>query len=338
MSEDREPVVALSVPKEAEVLPSYEVEGLDIDYERMLAVAEKRSVFIMGVRKLAVSQTRPQDWLGRKQKNGTTNYDLMGTGAERIRSFCNVGFTNKTRRVEEWSKESGRGYTIIFEADCYIGTSKTGLLPVMGSCASDDDFFSVEHAEVPYNADNPEHQALVTSGDGRISHDQKSLYIRRRIPATEIDKTLIEKSALCNLIVNGVTRVLGIRRMSIEDLKGYGINTDQIAGFEYGSGKAASGRLAPAVEEKRNEIKRMMVELAGGDERKALEHLKSRTAFNDYKGAESWERLTEKQINFQYDKIKVDYAAWREGQPQEQKKGPQRPATPAKPEQRREEI
>lgn len=320
------PVVgSLPIPREAEVLPSYEVEGVDVDYERMLAVAEKRAKFISGVRKLAVSQTRTQDWLARRQKNGAANYDLMGPGAERIRSFCNVGFVNKTRRVEEWTKESGRGYTIIFEAECFIGTPRTGCLPVLGACSSSDEFFSTEHSEIPLVPENPEQQALIASGEGRPSNDGKTLYIRRRIPASEVDKTLIEKSALCNLVVNGVTRVLGLRKMSAEDLKGYGIDVDKIAGFEYGSGKAASGRLSPAEEQKRDEIKKMLVEMAGGDEKKALEHLKSRTAFNDYKGCESWDRLTPKQLVFQYERVKGDYTAWREGSPQEPpKRGPQK--------------
>jgi len=298
---------------------------VDIDYERMLAVAEKRAAFVTGVRKLAVSQTRTQDWLCRKQKNGAANYDLMVTGAERIRTFCNIGFTNKTRREEEWTKEAGRGYTITFSADCFIGNPKTGLLPVLGSCESSDDFFSTEHVEKTYNPENPEDQALVASGEGRVSHDQKTIYIRRRIPASEIDKTLIEKAALSQLICNGVSRVLGIRKMSAEDLKGYGIDTDKIAGFEYGSGKAVSGRLSPAEEEKRNEIKRMMIELAGGDEKKALEHLQSRTKFNDYAGCQAWDRLTAKQISFQYQKLLSDYNAWREGNPAPAKgKAPQK--------------
>lgn len=312
---------------EAETLPSYGIEGVDIDYERLLQVAEKRAKFVTGVRKLAVGQTRPQDWLGRRQKGGGMNYDLMGPGAERIRAFCSVGFQNKVRREETWTKEAGPGYTVYYEAEVYIGNPGTGALPVMGTCSSDDDFFSSETVKLPYVQDNPEHQRALDSGEGNLSEDKKTLYIHRHIPAGEVTKENIEKAALTNLIVNGVTRVLGIRKMSLDDLRGYGIDVDKIsAGVDYGSTRGQSGRLAPALEQQREDIKKMLLEMNGGDESKALADMKRRTAFKarepggrDYPGCESWERLSEKQLPRLHEAVAPDYARFR---------GEQQPAGP----------
>jgi hypothetical protein len=323
------PVAPRGALREAEPMPLYGVEDVDVNYTAMLQKFKERALFVDGVRKEALARTKPQHWLARKGKTGTT-YSLMGPGAERIRTVAPVGFTQPKRRVENWNKEKGPGYTVYFEAEVYLGSPKAGLLPVMGTCSSDDDFFSTEHAELPYNAENPEHKTALESGEGRLSNDKQTIYIRRQIPAEEVTRENIEKSALTNLIVNGVTRVLGIRSISAEELADCGIKVEQIGGFEYGSTRQQSGALAPADEQKRTDIKKWLIEMNGGDEKKALAEIKSRTAFNDYKGVDGWERLTVKQLNMHHERVKADYDAFREGQPKAPDKSAQQAGGPAK--------
>ena len=164
-----------------DVLPSYEVEAVDVDYAAMLTKFEERAKFVAGVRKVAVQQTRHQDWLARKQKNGSVNYDLMGPGCERIKSVCPIGFQNVKQWEEKWTKDAGPGYTVYFQGEVYLGSPRTGPLPVMGSCSSDDDFFSTEYLELDYNEGNPEHQNYLNSGEGNLSGDGKKLHVRRQI-------------------------------------------------------------------------------------------------------------------------------------------------------------
>ena len=317
------PVEGTRALREVEAMPVYGVEDIDINYTAMLQKFKERALFVDGVRKEALSRTKAHHWLSRKAKSGQVTYSLMGPGAERIRTVAPIGFTEPRRRVEVWTKEAGPGYTVYFEAEVYLGSPKTGLLPVLGTCSSDDDFFSTEHVELPYNVENPEHKAALDSGEGRLQDGNKTIYIRRQIPAAEVTRENIEKSALTNLIVNGVTRVLGVRSISAEELSECGIKPEQIGGFEYGSGKAAAGVLSPADEQKRSEIKKWLIEMNGGDETKALAEMKSRSSFNDYKGVDSWERLTVKQIANQHPRIKADYDAYREGQPQKDDKSTQ---------------
>lgn len=313
------PVASARGLREVEATPMYGVEDIDVDYTAMLQKFKDRAMFVDGVRKEALSRTSPHHWLKRSSKQGTT-FSLMGPGAERIRTIAPIGFTAPRRREEKWTKEAGPGYTVYFECEVYLGSARSGLLPVMGTCSSDDDFFSTERSEVPYNEENPEHKLALESGEGSLSADKKTIYIRRQIPSAEVTKENIEKSALTNLIVNGVTRVLGIRSVSEKDLTDCGIEVAKIPGFEYGSTRAQSGQLAPAEEQKRADIKKMLLEMNGGDEAKALAALKQRTAFNDYAGCTSWERLTAKQIPRQYDAIKKDYDAFRGDAPEPDKK------------------
>jgi hypothetical protein len=315
------PVEGTRALREAEPLPVYGVEDIDVNYTLMLQKFKERALFVDGVRKEALARTHAHHWLARKGKTGTT-YSLMGPGAERIRTVAPVGFTEPRRRIENWTKEKGPGYTVYFEAEVYLGSPRSGLLPVMGTCSSDDDFFSTEHSELPYNPENPEHKTALESGEGRLSGtgDKQTIYIRRQIPASEVTRENIEKSALTNLIVNGVTRVLGIRSISAKELEDCGIKVAEIGGFEYGSTRGQSGALAPADEQKRADIKKWLIEMNSGDEAKALAEIKSRTAFNDYKGVDGWERLTVKQLANQHPRIKADYDAFREGQPQHPEK------------------
>ncbi len=54
------------------------------------------------------------------------------------------------------------------------------------------------------------------------------------IPPTEINEVNVMKAGFSNLLVNGVTRLLGLRGVSIEELKKYNINpiTIQFRTFE----------------------------------------------------------------------------------------------------------
>lgn len=302
---------AVAPARDVETVPNYGVEQVDVDYKLMLQKFKERALFVDGVRKEAVVRTRPHHWLSRRSKTGTT-FSLMSPGAELIRTIAPIGFKNKTRREETWNKEGiGPGYTIYYEADVYLGNERTGLLPVIGSCSSDDDFFSTEHKRLDYKPDNPEHNLALESGEGNLSNDKKTIYIRRRIPANEVTKENIVKSALANLIVNGVTRVLGIRSMSDEQLRDYGIDPDKIPGFEYGSKRGESGKETPAEEQKRVEVKKWLLEINGGDEKKALASLQEMTAFNDFKGCRSWDRVSQKQLPYLHKKAKAAYEQFR---------------------------
>lgn len=53
------------------------------------------------------------------------------------------------------------------------------------------------------------------------------------IPPSEIDKTDVMKAAITNTIGNGITRLLGLRNLTWEDLKESGIDVSKIGKIEY---------------------------------------------------------------------------------------------------------
>lgn len=312
---------------DVETLQSLDITDVDVDYDKMLQVAQKRANFVKAVRTAAIQQTYPQDWLGRKQKDGTYTFDLMLGGAERIHAFAPVGLMEIVRSVEEWTKEAGPGYTIKYTALTYLGP-RSHPLPVISTCSSDADFFSSETVKLPYNPDNEEHQQALESGDGNLSQDRKTLFIHRRIPASEVTRENIEKAALSHLVTAAVTRILGLRKMTVEQLKAAGIDVEKIATVEYGSTRKESGKLSPAEEQRRGDIWRMLLEMAGGDEAKARAALKVRSAFGDREGVEDVARFTAKQIAFHFDKVSADFNRWKGEPPASPKGGPAGKAPP----------
>jgi len=69
------------------------------------------------------------------------------------------------------------------------------------------------------------------------SRNSKDGFFSRRkgqtIPASEIDQTDVKKAAYTNLLGNGITRLLGIRNLTYDDLKTVGITKQMLTQIEY---------------------------------------------------------------------------------------------------------
>jgi hypothetical protein len=62
------------------------------------------------------------------------------------------------------------------------------------------------------------------------------------LPPSEIDKGDVKKAAFTNLIGNGITRLLGIRNLTWEDLETFGIKKENVGKVDYKkAGKATDG-------------------------------------------------------------------------------------------------
>lgn len=67
----------------------------------------------------------------------------------------------------------------------------------------------------------------------------------KEISPSEIDKADVQKAAITNTIGNGITRLLGIRNLSWDDLKTAGLNAEKIGKVDYkkgGDGKTNEGK------------------------------------------------------------------------------------------------
>ena len=130
------------------------------------------------------------------------------------------------------------------------------------------------------------------------------------IPPSEIDKNDIKKAALTNTIGNGVTRILGIRNLSWEDLKESGIDISKIVKIEY-----AKTEMTEEIKDLRKKIGKMLMEMAGENKEEASKLLVKYTSFTskdgkEVKGKSSIINLSEKAIPVTYGKIKEAYEEW----------------------------
>ena len=133
-------------------------------------------------------------------------------------------------------------------------------------------------------------------------------------PPSEVDMGNVKKAAYTNCIGNGVTRLLGIRNLSWDDLKEAGIDREKVSKIEY-----KTGEMSEEVQKLREEIRSMLMEMCGGDEKKFAAALKKVTSFagKDGKtipGKSKLEELSEKAIPVNYEKVKKAYDEWKAGQ------------------------
>lgn len=134
-----------------------------------------------------------------------------------------------------------------------------------------------------------------SSRDDFFSHKGK-------IPPSEIDKGDIRKSAYTNLTANGITRLIGIRNLTYDDLKKAGLDITKISKIEYNKGEMSHDSKSHL-----EKIKEMLVDLYGENIEPELEKLTSFTA-KDGKfvpGVKSLQGLSEKRVEILYGKLKV---------------------------------
>lgn len=135
---------------------------------------------------------------------------------------------------------------------------------------------------------------------------------RKDIPPSEINENNVRKSAFTNLLGNGITRLLGLRNLTWEDLKGSGIEQAKVGRVTY-----KKKEMKKEAKDLRDKIGSMLLEMSGNDKKMASELLENMTFFiakdgKKVKGKKSLSELTEKAIPTIYGKVKEEYKKWKE--------------------------
>lgn len=130
-------------------------------------------------------------------------------------------------------------------------------------------------------------------------------------PPSEIDKGDVMKAAFTNCVGNGVTRLLGIRNLTYEDLQEAGIDPAKIGKVEY-----KKQEMSTEAQGQREEIRKMLEEMSGGDPKLFAAGLQKYTSFTgkdgqEVKGKTKIEDLSEKAVPVTYGKIKKAYDEWK---------------------------
>jgi hypothetical protein len=116
----------------------------------------------------------------------------------------------------------------------------------------------------------------------------------------------IKKSAYSNMMVNGITRLLGLRGMTEEKLQNLGLKTNLISNIEFKENTTEHDRV------KRKEIAHWLLEMNDTDQASAMKELEALTEFvspdgKKIVGVTSTDNLRGKRLDFIHNKIKKSY-------------------------------
>ena len=163
----------------------------------ILAAANRRVAQLDKIMTLSIKRTNQLDWVD----EGGKPY-LTCSGAEKIARLFGVCWKNVKNEKVMSSDENGQFYFYECSGDFYLGKD---VISAIGTCSQKDQFFSKKGGEVK--------------------------------PLSEIDETNIRKAAYSNMVVNGITRILGIRNLTWEELEKSGIKRENSSKVDYKTGK-----------------------------------------------------------------------------------------------------
>lgn len=205
----------------------YEVEAVesssivDLANETLVGLAtqaERRVEAINKIKQYSLRLTQPGDWV---DQNGRPY--LQVSGAEKIARLFGISW-----RIDEPIREELEGGHYVYTYKGYFSLAGAEI-EAIGSRSSKDPFFK---------------RYVYEGGE------------RKELPPSEIDPGDVKKAAYTNCIGNGITRLLGLRNISYEDLeKVAGIKREQITRIEYrGKGKQNNDDTPAEIQEITGEV------------------------------------------------------------------------------------
>jgi hypothetical protein len=196
--------------KEIIAVPSqsngHEMVTVEEGIELVIARAEKQVKVLEKVLAIAVQRTNNHDWV---DQNGKPY--LTASGAEKLVPLFGVNLTDVSYEKKYTKDEKGDYYIYQYKGTFFW---KAGSIEAIGACSSRDKFFAWD------------------------SHAKEFK------PLPEVDETNIMKAAYSNMTVNGITRLLGIRNLTWEQLTAFGINKDNVSRVEYRNGNAGGDMIS----------------------------------------------------------------------------------------------
>lgn len=191
-----------------------EIINTDQSWEVVVAEAERKVALLQKVLTVAIKATNPRDWIDQAGKPSPT-----ASACEKIGGVFGIKMElpiPPEGKREERSDDKGSYYTYTFTAKFMLGAR---YIYAIGSGSSRDKFFSWNSADRTW----------------------KEL--------SEFDESNIRKSAYSNLVLNGITRLLGIRNLTWEQLESSGIKKDSVAVVSYNKGASADPAQAGLISE-----------------------------------------------------------------------------------------
>ena len=178
-----------------------------ISTDSLINIANKAEARIEAVKKikgLSLRVTNYQDWV---DQNGKPY--LQTSGGEKIARLFGISWTVEEPRTQQDGDEGH--YMVTYKGIFTLGNAS---IECIGTRSSKDGFFKKYEK-------------------GTYVNDK---YVQgKELPPGSIDIGDVVKSAYTNLIGNGITRLLGIRNLTYDDLAESGIDVSKITKVEYKS-------------------------------------------------------------------------------------------------------
>lgn len=210
--------------------------------EDLISVANKRLETVPKLIELSLKVTNYRDWT---LQDG--NPYLCHSGAEKVARLFGVKISDVNQKKESTEDSEGRFYI-------YVITGKFSLpgdmdsIEAIGTCSQRDGFFSKAQG--------------------------------KRKETAEIDETNILKAAYSNLICNGITHLLGLRNITIDQLRETGIDMSKVLSIGYAKGAQKIEKTLQENSKKlRQRIEDMAIQMSGGDEEAMKKVLKANSSF-----------------------------------------------------------
>ena len=264
---------------EGELIVSEQLPAIiDDNIVEIAAKAEKRIEAVNKIKTMSLKVTNAHDWINQQGKPY-----LQCSGSEKIARLFGISW-----RIDEPKREDEESGHFTYTYKGYFSFSGV-TIEAIGTRSSKDGFFK------------------------KYAKDANGKKTEVELPPSEIDKSDVKKAAYTNCIGNGITRLLGIRNLTWEELQAAGIKVEGMAKVEYKQTEEA-----PESKDLREEIRKMIIEMSREDDKQAKAMLQELTSFVP-KGKTEADRvigkthikdLTEKQLQPTYGKVKEAYEKW----------------------------
>jgi hypothetical protein len=218
--------------------------------EDVLHAIQERVWYMERVKQASLENTTENDWVLQGTRSGAVPY-LQASGCEKIARLFGVQVSGV--RAEKYYKEQDnpqgpKAYVWEYMGTFSLKASPGDSIQCPGSRASDDPFFS---------------------GQSRV------------------DERDVKMAAYSNMIANGISRLLGLRNLTVEMLQDAGLDPGRMRGVEYRGerraqpkpGKAASPSASSTDNHKK--LYDLMVQIVGKDQSDLERFLEEITAFPD---------------------------------------------------------
>ena len=194
----------MTEPKEIVIAEEVTTDVPAIADDNLVAIAEKaekRIDAINKIKRVALKVTNHNDWI---DQNGRPY--LQTSGAEKVARLFGISW-----RIDEpeFVQEEDGHFSYTYKG--YFSLQGV-TIEAIGTRSSKDGFFK----KYDYS-----------------QKDENGKPMKVELPPSEIDKGDVKKAAYTNCIGNGITRLLGIRNLTYDDLKEAGIDVSKITQVEY---------------------------------------------------------------------------------------------------------